>query len=120
MPGRGDGALLERWKIQSTEMPAELFTENLFQKQVLNLGSVFPFCYFLLLVHCNFPFVHKHLRVYPLGKLNIQGLLGAPFSPNAESVAQIVTTSRMKWTLLCHRNLTGKLLPEPKSPYNKS
>lgn len=96
------------------------YSQKICSRNKYSTWVLFFHCYFLLLVHCNFPFVHKHLRVYPLWKLNIQGLLGAPFSPNAESVAQIVTTSRMKWTLLCHRNLTGKLLPEPKSPYNKS
>lgn len=89
----------------------------MFQKQVLNLGSVFPFCYFLLLAHCNFPFVYKQFMSVSSVETELSRSAWSTFSWCKDcSLGCRNIKNEVDFTM--PRKSPCKLLPEPKRPPN--
>lgn len=90
----------------------------MFQKQVLNLGSVFPFCYFLLLAHCNFPFVYKQFMNVSSVEIELSRSAWSTFFSWCKDSCLGCRNIKNEMDFTMPRKSPCKLLPDPKRPPN--
>lgn len=90
----------------------------MFQKQVLNLGSVFPFCYFLLLAHCNFPFVYKQFMNVSSVEIELSRSAWSTFFSWCKDSSLGCCNIKNEMDFTMPRKSPCKLLPDPKRPPN--
>lgn len=90
----------------------------MFQKQVLNLGSVFPFCYFLLLAHCNFPFVYKQFMNVSSVEIELSRSAWSTFFSWCKDSSLGCRNIKNEMDFTMPRKSPCKLLPDPKRPHN--
>lgn len=79
----------------------KLLTENMFQKQILNLGLVFPLCYSSVGT-LQLPVCSQIFMSVSSVKIEHSRSAGSSFLSWGKTVAWAATTSRMQWTSVHH------------------